>query len=88
MAALYECLLCVMYFTVYVYVCVCSPGCVPLYSAKGIDDVALNKKLNWLIDWLIMSPNTLQTRSRLVHQQSYISFLLAVMDQMQFYLNY
>ena len=40
MAALYECL----YFTVYVYVCVQTNVCVPLYSAKGIDDVALNRK--------------------------------------------
>ena len=30
--------------TVYVYVCVQTNVCVPLYSAKGIDDVALNKK--------------------------------------------
>ena len=42
MAALYECLY--VYFTVYVYVCVQANVCVPLYSAKGIDDVALNKK--------------------------------------------
>ena len=33
-----------IYFTVYVYVCVQTNVCVPLYSAKGIDDVALNKK--------------------------------------------
>ena len=26
------------------YVCVQTNVCVPLYSAKGIDDVALNKK--------------------------------------------
>ena len=39
-------LACVVYFTVYVYVYVCvqTNVCVPLYSAKGIDDVALNKK--------------------------------------------
>ena len=40
-------LVCVLYFTVYVYVCVhCiqTNVCVPLYSTKGIDDVALNKK--------------------------------------------
>ena len=38
-----------LYFTVYVYVCVhCiqTNVCVPLCSAKGIDDVALNKKIN------------------------------------------
>ena len=29
---------------IYVYVCVQTNVCVPLYSAKGIDDVALNKK--------------------------------------------
>ena len=45
MAALYECLyVCVLYFTVYVYVCIQTNVCVPLYSDKGIDDVALNKK--------------------------------------------
>ena len=44
MAALYGMLVCVLYFTVYVYVCVQTNVCVPLYSAKGIDDVALNKK--------------------------------------------
>ena len=36
-----------LYFTVYIYVCVhCiqSNVCVPLYSAKGIHDVVLNKK--------------------------------------------
>ena len=38
------CLVCVLYFTVYVYVCVQTNVCVPLYSTKGIDDVALNKK--------------------------------------------
>ena len=46
----------VLYYTVYVYVCVhCiqTNVCVPLYSAKGIDDVALNKKeisLNLIYD--------------------------------------
>ena len=40
-------LVCVLYFIVYVYVCVhCiqTNVCVPLYSAKGTDDVVLNKK--------------------------------------------
>ena len=44
MAALYECLyLCCISLYMY-YVCVQTNVCVPLYSAKGIDDVALNKK--------------------------------------------
>ena len=37
-------LVCVLHCTVYVYVCVQTNVCVPLYSAKGIDDVALNKR--------------------------------------------
>ena len=37
-------LVCVLYFTVYVYVRVQTNVCVPLYSAKGIYDVVLNKK--------------------------------------------
>ena len=37
---------------IYVGLCVQTNVCVPLYSAKGIDDVALNKKIK-LIDWLI-----------------------------------
>ena len=43
MAVLYECLY-VCCISLYVYVCVQTNVCVPLYSAKGIDDVALNKK--------------------------------------------
>ena len=44
-------LVCVLYFTVYVYVCVQTNVCVPLYNAKGIDDVALiTNKIDWLID--------------------------------------
>ena len=41
MAALYECL---YVYCIYVYVCVQTNVCVPLYSTKGIDDVELNKK--------------------------------------------
>ena len=41
MAALYECL---YVCCISLYVCVQTNVCVPLYSAKGIDDVALNKK--------------------------------------------
>ena len=39
----------VLYFSVYAYVyvhCIQTNVCVPVYSANGIDDVALNKKLN------------------------------------------
>ena len=45
MAALYECLY-VCCISLYMYMCVQSQTnvCVSLYSAKGINDVALNKK--------------------------------------------
>ena len=44
MAALYECLY-VCYISLYMYMYVFKLNvCVPLYSAKGIDDVVLNKK--------------------------------------------
>ena len=44
-------LVCVLYFTVYVYVyvhCIQTNVYVPLYSAKGIDDVVLNKKIKFV----------------------------------------
>ena len=45
MAALYECLyVCCISLYMYMYVFKLKNVCVPLYSAKGIDDVALNKK--------------------------------------------
>ena len=43
MAALYECLY-VCCISLYMYMYVFKLMCVPLYSAKGIDDVVLNKK--------------------------------------------
>ena len=49
-------LVCVLYFTVYVYVCVQTNVCVPSYSAKGIDDVRLiRNKIDWLIDFKIFA---------------------------------
>ena len=44
-------LVCVLYFNAYVYVCIhCiqTNVCVSLFSTKGIDDVALNKKIKFV----------------------------------------
>ena len=36
--------MCAVFHCICIYVCVQTNVCVPLYSAKGIDGVALNKK--------------------------------------------